>query len=85
MQIYYILAIEKVWHATIPAVSALNLVFPKLTFLKFSSLQLSTSFSVKSPSGPIKIKESDLGFINLNKGFFAESLQCAINKLSFKK
>ena len=82
MQIYYILTIEKVWHATIAAVSDLNLESPKEIFLKFIAWHKAISFLEKSPSGPIKTKLFSPGFISLIKLFFFEFSQWAISSLS---
>ena len=45
--------------------SALNLDSPRDTGLKLSSIALSISFLVKSPSGPISMIELDLGFYGI--------------------
>ena len=57
------------------AVSALNLEFPSDTGLKPAFNASSTSDSVKSPSGPIRIVILDFGLTDFKSEFFIESLQ----------
>ena len=61
----------------IPAVSVLNLLFPSVVGLKPFCNAKFISFSVKSPSGPIKIVY--FFWFDLLILFFSVVKQCAIN------
>ena len=66
------------WHATIPAVSVLNRELPKDISSQALDFAISTSSSVKSPSGPmitIALDPLEYRFCKANLG----SIQCAIN------
>ena len=68
-----------VWHAAIPAVSVLSLLFPKLTEIKPFCCAFVTSCLEKSPSGPIKINEEQFFNLKSLRAFLFWSKQFAIN------
>ena len=65
--------------ATIPAVSVLNLVSPRVTGIKLQVSADVISALEKSPSGPIIMIDSLNGCIDVSATFSFDSSQCAIN------
>ena len=77
----FIKAIKAV--ALIAAVSVLNLASPKLNGIKPFCLAKLISSSLKSHSGPIKIKYFlTLSFLKSSIDFLSSSKQCAINLIA---
>ena len=71
MFIFYWLIRVKVCTATKAAVSVLNLASPKVMGTNPLAIAISTSLSLKSPSGPMSIKVSVLGNNTFFNSFFS--------------